>query len=268
VGCPGARRSATTRTLASLSVEQKRHVLELTRRVCDANDAYDLPEEQFVLALVIALGLSREEVDDLVLYTAPGLNGVLKRLFDVVFSATFVLLAWPLLLGIGLLVRLTSPGPALFKQKRYGKDGREIRVWKFRTMRVQEDGAVVRQAFDGDPRITPIGRFLRRTSLDELPQFLNVLGGSMSVAGPRPHAVAHNQIYRTQILEYMLRHKVKPGITGWAQVNGWRGQTETLDKMVGRVACDLEYIREQTFWLDLRIVLLTAFGKKVRQNAG
>lgn len=257
----------TTTILASLSAEQKRHVLELARRVCDANNAYDLEEEQFVLGLVIALGLTKDDVEDLVLNTAPGLNGTAKRLFDIVFSGCFLACSWPLLLGIAGAVKVTSKGPALFAQSRYGKDGREIRVLKFRTMRVQEDGDVVRQACDGDPRITPLGNFLRRTSLDELPQFINVLKGDMSVSGPRPHAIAHNKMYRTQILEYMLRHKVRPGITGWAQVNGWRGETATLDKMVARVACDLEYIRSQTFWMDLRIVWLTIFGKQVRRNA-
>jgi putative colanic acid biosynthesis UDP-glucose lipid carrier transferase len=249
-----------TRELAHLPAEQKRHVLELARRVCDANDAYDLEEERLMLALVIALELDRGEVDDLVLHTAPGLDGALKRCFDVVFALTFLSLSWPLLGAIVLAIKATSPGPALFAQRRYGKGGREFRVWKFRTMSVLEDGRVVKQATNNDPRITPLGAFLRRTSLDELPQFVNVLLGDMSVVGPRPHAVSHNRLYRTQILEYMLRHKVKPGITGLAQVNGWRGQTDTLDKMVGRVEHDLQYIRSQSLGLDLRIVWQTVFG--------
>jgi len=134
-------------------------------------------------------------------------------------------------------------------------------------MRVMENGPTVVQAQRNDPRITPVGAFLRRTSLDELPQFLNVLGGSMSLVGPRPHAIAHNELYRTKILEYMRRHKVKPGITGWAQVNGLRGETDTLEKMVARVEHDLHYIQRWSFWLDVKIIFLTVFGRKVRQNA-
>jgi len=164
-------------------------------------------------------------------------------------------------------VKLESKGPAIFKQRRYGRDGQEIEVWKFRTMRTTEDGANVRQATRDDPRLTRLGAFLRRTSLDELPQFINVLMGDMSVVGPRPHAVAHNMEYRTRILEYMLRHKVKPGITGWAQVNGFRGETDTLDKMIHRVVHDLEYIRRHTLWLDVEIVARTALGGKARANA-
>ncbi len=162
------------------------------------------------------------------------------------------------LLALG--VKLTSPGPVLFRQARSGRDGHSIGVFKFRTMSVSENGSSVRQATKNDARITRFGAFLRRTSLDELPQFVNVLLGHMSVVGPRPHAVAHNQHYRTQILEYMLRHKVRPGITGWAQVNGFRGETDTVDKMVQRVSHDLEYIRRWSMGLDLRIVWLTGSG--------
>lgn len=256
----------TAARLASLPVEQKRYAVELARRVCDSDNAYDIEEERYMLALVLALELSKEEVSDLILEPAPGLSGPLKRGFDLLFSALFLLVAWPLLLLIGAAVKLTSPGPALFIQRRYGRNGREIRVWKFRTMRVTEDGASVQQATRADPRVTRLGAFLRRTSLDELPQFVNVLFGDMSVVGPRPHALAHNHLYRTQILEYMLRHKVKPGITGLAQVNGCRGETDTLDKMIRRVKFDLEYIRCQSLWLDLTIVARTALGG-ARENA-
>ncbi|MBX3271698.1 MAG: exopolysaccharide biosynthesis polyprenyl glycosylphosphotransferase [Sandaracinaceae bacterium] len=239
----------------------------MVREICDANGAFDIEEDRFVMALVLTLALTEQDVGDLVFRVAPGLNGPLKRAFDVLFAGTFLATCWPLLVAIGLAVRATSKGPALFEQRRYGRGGEEIGVYKFRTMRVAEDGPTVTQATKDDPRITPIGRFLRRTSLDELPQFVNVLRGDMSVVGPRPHAVAHNRHYRTQIVEYMLRHKVKPGITGWAQVNGWRGVTETLDKMVGRVEHDLAYMRDWTLWLDLKIVWLTIFGRRVRQNA-
>jgi putative colanic acid biosynthesis UDP-glucose lipid carrier transferase len=259
--------SKTVQALSRLPFEEKRHIVELARRVCDANNAYDLEEEHFLLGMVIALELSPEETEDLVLHTTSAADGLAKRLFDIVFSASVLLLGFPFLFIIGLAVKFTSPGPMLFCQRRYGMGGREIRVFKFRTMAVTEDGPVVRQATVGDPRITPLGHFLRRTSIDEFPQFLNVLLGNMSVVGPRPHAVAHNQLYRTQILEYMLRHKVKPGITGLAQVRGWRGETDTLDKMVGRVSADLEYIRHQSFWLDLSLVWQTVFGRSAHEHA-
>jgi putative colanic acid biosynthesis UDP-glucose lipid carrier transferase len=146
-------------------------------------------------------------------------------------------------------------------------NGKEIRVLKFRTMTVCDDGQVVRQATRGDARVTRFGAFLRRTSLDELPQFLQVMTGAMSIVGPRPHAIAHNEIYRAKIYGYMLRHKVKPGITGWAQVNGWRGETDTVDKMEKRVEHDLEYIRNWALVWDLKIILLTMFGAKRGVNA-
>lgn len=262
------------REAADLYIEEKdilevdeRHLIELVRKVCDANGAVDLEEDQFMIALVLALRLAPDEFSDLVLNHSDGLHGRRKRAFDVLFSATFIATSWPLLAAIAAGVRATSKGPALFKQRRYGAGGEEIEVWKFRTMTVQENGGDVKQATKGDARITPLGAFLRRTSLDELPQFFNVLRGDMSVVGPRPHAVAHNKAYRTRILEYMLRHKVKPGITGWAQVNGWRGETDTLEKMVRRVEHDLDYIRRWSFRMDLFIVWLTVFGVKVRQNA-
>jgi putative colanic acid biosysnthesis UDP-glucose lipid carrier transferase len=186
-----------------------------------------------------------------------GVNRALKRACDLVLASIILTLLAPVLLGIALAVRLTSPGPAIFRQRRNGLDGREIVVYKFRSMRTQDDGAVVRQATRGDARITPLGAFLRRTSLDELPQFINVLQGRMSIVGPRPHAVAHNEQYRDLITAYMVRHKVKPGITGWAQVNGCRGETETVDKMRARIAYDLEYLRNWSLALDLRIVART-----------
>ncbi|EMR14342.1 Capsular polysaccharide synthesis enzyme CpsA, sugar transferase [Methylophaga lonarensis MPL] len=167
-----------------------------------------------------------------------------------------LLIAIPMMF-IALCIKTTSKGPVFFKQTRYGMDGEKIRVWKFRTMYVAEDGPKVVQATRDDPRITPFGRFLRRTSLDELPQFFNSLGGSMSIVGPRPHAVAHNEEYRSKIHGYMLRHKVKPGITGLAQINGYRGETDTLDKMEGRVKYDLQYIQNWSLMLDLKIIMLT-----------
>ncbi|HWA11739.1 MAG TPA: undecaprenyl-phosphate glucose phosphotransferase [Burkholderiales bacterium] len=186
-----------------------------------------------------------------------GFNSVLKRLCDIVFGGAALLVLWPVMLAIAAGIKWTSPGPVLFKQRRYGLDGAQIMVYKFRSMKVLEDGAVVRQATRNDDRITPLGAFLRRTSLDELPQLLNVLQGTMSIVGPRPHAVAHNEQYRKLIKRYMVRHKVKPGITGWAQVNGFRGETATVEKMESRVAYDLDYMRNWSVALDFWIMLRT-----------
>lgn len=185
------------------------------------------------------------------------INALNKRLSDIVLASLILLLVSPLMLLIAIAVKLSSPGPIIFKQRRYGLNGEEILVYKFRTMRVCEDGDEIRQATRHDERVTAIGRFLRRTSLDELPQFFNVLQGSMSIVGPRPHAVAHNELYRRLISGYMLRHKAKPGITGWAQVNGLRGETDTLDKMAARVQYDLDYLRNWSLSLDLMIIFKT-----------
>jgi putative colanic acid biosynthesis UDP-glucose lipid carrier transferase len=187
-----------------------------------------------------------------------GYRGVTKRLTDIGLSITVLLLFMPLLLVIALLVKLSSPGPVIFKQRRYGLDGREIAVYKFRTMTVTEDGGEIRQASKTDSRITRIGGILRRTSMDELPQLINVLQGRMSLVGPRPHAVAHNEEYRKLIKGYMMRHKVLPGITGLAQVNGCRGETSQLGEMEARVNYDLDYLRRWSPMLDLKIILLTA----------
>lgn len=186
-----------------------------------------------------------------------GTNQLVKRLSDVVLAALILVLISPLLLVVAIGVKLSSPGPVIFKQRRNGLDGEEIVVYKFRSMRALDNGHVVKQATKDDPRITPFGAFIRRTSLDELPQFINVLQGRMSIVGPRPHAVAHNEEYRKLIKAYMVRHKVKPGITGWAQVNGLRGETDTIDKMKARVEYDLEYLRNWSLALDLQIILRT-----------
>lgn len=186
-----------------------------------------------------------------------GFRGVLKRVTDIAFALPGMLIATPVMFVLCILIRLTSPGPIIFKQRRYGLDGEEIMVYKFRSMYVTEDGDELVQATRDDPRITPIGRLLRRFSLDELPQLINVLKGQMSMVGPRPHAVAHNEEYRSLIKGYMLRHKVLPGITGLAQINGCRGETKSLEDMEARVMFDLEYVRNWTPLLDLRILLLT-----------
>jgi len=186
-----------------------------------------------------------------------GYRGAAKRLMDLVISATALLVTAPLLLAIAAAIRVTSKGPALFRQRRYGLDGREIVIYKFRTMTVTEDAGWVDQARPNDVRVTALGRFLRRGSLDELPQLINVLQGRMSLVGPRPHAVGHNEAYRRLIKGYMVRHKVPPGITGLAQINGFRGATPRLQDMQGRVHYDLEYMRNWSLWLDLKILFLT-----------
>jgi Undecaprenyl-phosphate glucose phosphotransferase len=187
-----------------------------------------------------------------------GFNAVVKRVSDFCLAALILAAISPLMLAIALGVKLSSPGPVLFKQRRYGLDGKRIVVYKFRSMTVAEDGDVVRQATRNDQRVTRFGALLRRTSLDELPQFINVLQGRMSIVGPRPHAVAHNEMYRKLIRGYMIRHKVKPGITGLAQVNGLRGETDTVDKMKARIDYDLAYLRNWSLALDVRIILRTA----------
>jgi putative colanic acid biosynthesis UDP-glucose lipid carrier transferase len=196
-----------------------------------------------------------------------GINSMIKRGSDIVLASIIQLMLLPVMLGIAIAIKASSPGPVIFRQRRYGLDGEEIIVYKFRSMTVCEDGARVVQATKNDQRITRIGAFLRKTSLDELPQFFNVLQGRMSIVGPRPHAVAHNELYRKQIKGYMLRHKVRPGITGWAQVNGLRGETDTLDKMEARIAYDLDYLKRWSLALDLWIILRTFKVVLTRDNA-
>jgi putative colanic acid biosynthesis UDP-glucose lipid carrier transferase len=192
---------------------------------------------------------------------------VLKRIEDVLLSIIILVLISPILLVIAIAIKLTSKGPVIFKQKRYGLNGKEIKVYKFRSMTTQDNGTVVKQATKNDSRITPLGAFLRKTSLDELPQFINVLQGKMSIVGPRPHAVAHNEEYRKIVPKYMQRHLVKPGITGWAQINGWRGETDSLEKMEKRIEFDLHYINSWNLWLDIKIILLTVFKGFINKNA-
>ena len=196
-----------------------------------------------------------------------GVDGVVKSVSDFVLALLIIILLSPVMACIALAVKLTSPGPVIFKQRRYGLNGEEIIVYKFRSMTVTEDGANIQQAKQNDQRLTKIGGFLRRTSLDELPQFFNVLEGKMSIVGPRPHAVAHNELYRKLIKGYMLRHMAKPGITGWAQVNGWRGETEVLEKMKARIEHDLYYLKNWSIWLDLWIIFKTVWIVFKKDNA-
>lgn len=196
-----------------------------------------------------------------------GINTLLKRIEDICVASAILIMISPLLTVIAIAIKLDSKGPVFFHQIRYGLNGKPIKVFKFRSMTVMENGAQVKQAVKNDPRVTKVGGFLRRTSLDELPQFFNVILGNMSVVGPRPHAVAHNEEYRKLITGYMLRHKVKPGITGLAQIRGWRGETDTLDKMEKRIECDLEYIRSWSLILDLKIIFLTVFRGFIHKAA-
>jgi putative colanic acid biosynthesis UDP-glucose lipid carrier transferase len=260
--------AAIAHELEERPVVGRRSLIELTREVCDADGSLDLSEDRFMLALSVALSLDPHEVEHVV-YDSPfrGAKRRVKHVQDLVLGSIFLLVSALPMLAIALAIKLTSAGPVLFRQRRHGEDGAEFFVLKFRTMTVSEDAVYVRQATRGDARITRVGAFLRRTSLDELPQFVNVLRGEMSIVGPRPHAVAHNEMYRAKIREYMRRHKVKPGITGWAQVNGHRGETDTIDKMIARVEHDLHYIRSWSLWMDVQIIWLTVFGSKVRSNA-
>ncbi len=196
-----------------------------------------------------------------------GFNGILKELFDRMFALTVLILLSPLLIGIAIGIKRDSPGSIFFKQYRHGLNGKLFSVYKFRTMKPHVASAELIQAKKDDDRITPFGKFMRRTSLDELPQFINVLFGDMSIVGPRPHALQHNNFYKNQIDLYMLRHRVKPGITGWAQIHGLRGETDTLAKMAERVQFDLYYIRHWSFWMDIRIIVWTAFKGWTGSNA-
>jgi putative colanic acid biosynthesis UDP-glucose lipid carrier transferase len=239
-----------------------RHVKRVMNLLDDLRDTtasiYYVPDI-FVFDLIQARSGEIQGIPVVAMCETPfyGYRGVAKRLTDVVLSVVILLLLLPLLALVAALVKFSSPGPVIFKQRRYGLDGREIAVYKFRTMKVVEDGAQIRQASKTDDRITPIGALLRRSSLDELPQLINVLQGRMSLVGPRPHAVAHNEEYRKLIKGYMVRHKVLPGITGLAQVNGCRGETAQLEEMEARVNYDLDYLRHWSPMLDIKIILLT-----------
>jgi len=223
-------------------------------------DVHIIPDA-FTYNLLHAIIGNVGEMQTISIYDTPmkGGSSLLKRIEDIVLASIILcIIAIPMLM-IAAAIKLTSKGPAIFKQNRYGMDGKNIKIWKFRSMTTQDNGDEVKQATKGDVRITPLGAFLRKSSLDELPQFFNVLQGSMSVVGPRPHAVSHNELYRKKINYYMLRHKVKPGITGWAQVSGWRGETDTDDKMEMRIKYDLHYIRNWSLWFDFKIVIFTIF---------
>jgi putative colanic acid biosynthesis UDP-glucose lipid carrier transferase len=253
----------------TLSLAAEKRVKYIVNELSDSTVSVYLVPDMFTFNLINSRWVDYQGVTAISIYETPfsGFGSVIKRTEDIVLGLLILsLIALPMLV-IAIGIKVTSPGPVFFKQKRYGRGGKDIAVWKFRSMTVMDNGEKVMQATKGDVRITPFGAFLRRTSLDELPQFLNVLGGSMSIVGPRPHAIAHNEEYRKQIMGYMLRHKIKPGITGLAQIKGYRGETDTLDKMEGRVRYDLHYIRNWSLWLDIKIIFLTVFKGFVHKNA-
>jgi putative colanic acid biosynthesis UDP-glucose lipid carrier transferase len=253
----------------ALPIAAQPRIIELINALRDSTASVYFVPHLFVFDLIQARVDSISGIPVVAVCETPifGVNAVVKRIFDFSMATLIVLGIWPLMALVALGVRLSSSGPALFKQRRYGLGGEEIMVYKFRTMTVQEDGHTVTQAHKNDKRITAFGAFLRRTSLDELPQFFNVLGGTMSIVGPRPHAVAHNEQYRKLIDGYMIRHKVKPGITGWAQVNGFRGETETVDKMRKRIEYDLDYMRNWSVSLDMWIMVKTLITVWKDRNA-
>ena len=253
----------------ALPMTANKRIEQVLRVLGDTKAQVHLVPNFFVYNLLHSRICNVGEMQTVSVFDSPmkGAMNFLKRVEDILLASVILaLIAIPMLV-IAAAVKLTSKGPVIFKQNRYGMDGKKIKVWKFRSMTVTENGDAVTQATKNDARITKVGAFLRRTSLDELPQFINVLQGHMSVVGPRPHAVAHNEAYRKKVEYYMLRHRIKPGITGWAQVNGWRGETDTLDKMQKRVEYDLEYIKNWSLWLDFKIVLFTLYKGFINKNA-
>lgn len=253
----------------TLALSAEHRVKHMTEMLADTTASVYFVPDLYLFNLLNSRWVDYQGITAISIFETPfsDVNSLIKRFEDIVLS-TFILslIAVPMLF-IAAGVKFTSKGPVFFKQLRYGMSGEQIRVWKFRSMTVMDNGAKISQATKNDVRITKFGAFLRRTSLDELPQFFNSLSGEMSIVGPRPHAVAHNEEYRTQIPGYMLRHKVKPGITGLAQINGFRGETDTLDKMEGRVHYDLQYIQTWSLFLDLKIIFLTVFKGFKHKNA-
>ncbi|MEL5666552.1 undecaprenyl-phosphate glucose phosphotransferase [Serratia ureilytica] len=264
-----AKEGKIDRVYIALPMSQEKLIKDVVTELSDSTCSVMLIPDIFTFNLLHSRSEEINGVPVVSLFDTPmsGVNKVIKRLEDIILSILILAFISPVLILISLFVKLSSPGPVIFKQKRYGIDGKGIAVWKFRSMVVMENDDKVVQAKKGDARVTTLGGFLRRTSLDELPQFINVLKGDMSIVGPRPHAVVHNEQYRKMISGYMLRHKMKPGITGWAQINGWRGETDTLEKMEKRVEFDLEYIHNWTLWLDIKIIFLTIFKGFVNKSA-
>jgi putative colanic acid biosynthesis UDP-glucose lipid carrier transferase len=263
------RAHAISRVYLALPISTAPRIEELLKELRDTTASVYFVPNLFAYDLVQARCVEINGMPAFSICDSPlqGMSGLWKRTFDIMLASLALAFTSPVLLLMALAIKRSSPGPILFKQRRYGLNGEEILVYKFRSMTVCEDGAVVAQATEKDSRVTPLGAFLRRTSLDELPQIFNVLEGKMSFVGPRPHAVAHNEEYRKLINGYMIRHKVRPGITGWAQVNGLRGETPTVDKMQQRVQYDLDYLKNWSLWLDLKILVRTALMVAYDRNA-
>lgn len=264
-----AKNGMFDRIYLTLPMHAEKRMKWLVNELSDTTISVYVVPDIFVFELLHARTENLNGIPTISIYDSPieGIHAWIKRLEDFILSSIILCFISPILMLIAIAIKATSKGPILFKQVRYGMGGDEIRVWKFRSMSVTEQGDDVVQAKKGDARITPLGAFLRKTSLDELPQFMNVLMGDMSIVGPRPHATAHNEHYRKLIDGYMLRHKVKPGITGWAQINGWRGETDTLYKMAKRVKFDLYYIQNWSLSFDLKIIFLTLFKGFINKNA-
>ncbi len=253
-----------------LPMSAEKRIMKLIEQLGDTTASVHIVPNFFVYNLIHSRWHNIGSFNALSIYDTPfyGIGSLLKKLEDMVIGFIILLLIAIPMLVIALLIKLTSAGPVIFHQTRYGIGGKEVIVRKFRTMTVcEDDDGQIKQAEKGDCRITRLGAFLRKTSLDELPQFFNVLEGSMSIVGPRPHAVAHNELYRDEIDGYMLRHLVKPGITGWAQINGYRGETKEIWMMKKRVEYDLTYIRNWSLYWDLKIIFLTVFRGFVNKNA-
>ncbi len=246
----------------TLPLRAESRIYEQTNKLADTTASVYIVPDFSPFKLLNSRWMTVNNISLVSIYESPfmqyfGIDDFLKRMFDIIVSSVFLLLLAVPMAAIAIGVKVSSPGPVIFRQKRYGIDGREIKIWKFRSMYVCEDGEKSIQATKDDPRITVLGRYLRKYSLDELPQLFNVLLGDMSIVGPRPHSVARNEQFRTRILGYMLRHKVKPGITGLAQVYGYRGETDTLEKMEQRVRHDLEYMENWSLGLDFKILIMT-----------
>jgi putative colanic acid biosynthesis UDP-glucose lipid carrier transferase len=261
------RRHAVDVIYIALPISSAPRIAELVSQLRDTTASVYFVPNILALDLVQPRCIEIHGIPALAVIESPfhGMSALRKRAFDLGAGFLALLLAAPLMLLIAVAIKLTSPGPVLFKQRRYGLNGETVQIFKFRSMTVCEDGPVVTQVSRDDHRLTAVGRILRRTSLDELPQIVNVISGKMSLVGPRPHAVAHNELYRKLISGYMIRHKVRPGITGWAQVNGMRGETDTLEKMDARIRYDLDYIRNWSLWLDCKILARTV-GLMVRDD--
>jgi len=251
----------------TLPMQAEKRIVQLTEYLSDTTASVYIVPNLFLFDLLKARWTDLDGTPAISIFESPfcGIGGWIKRAEDLLLGSLILLIIALPMLAIAIGLKLSSPGSVFFKQRRYGLNGKVVLVWKFRTMTVSEDGDIVPQAKKNDPRITKFGAFLRRNSLDELPQFFNVMQGNMSIVGPRPHAISHNEDFRRIIRGYMLRHKVRPGITGWAQICGWRGETDTSEKMQRRVECDLEYISNWSLWFDLKIIFLTiiiVWGRK------